>query len=106
MGVGGGGTNFNYSKKRGVVIFSHFCSNLSIIHLLYRQGDEVWEQVRVSRVPGHEARLDCKGRFEVNTWFFSQFVEIPRGSIIVCFLSLLSNAGLNLSPFEIGPLCP
>jgi hypothetical protein len=35
-------------------------------------------------------------------WFLNQFVEIPWRSIIVCYLSLSANAGLNLPPFEIS----
>ncbi len=34
--------------------------------------------------------------------FLNQFVEIPRRSIIVCFLSLLLKDGLNPPPFEIS----
>ncbi len=33
--------------------------------------------------------------------FLNQFVEIPRKSIIVCFLSLSAKASLNLPTFEI-----
>ncbi len=33
---------------------------------------------------------------EGHNWLFNQFVEIPRRSIIVSFLSLLAKAGLNL----------
>ncbi len=85
------------AKSAHVVFFSHFCSILSIIHIFYRQGDEIWEQMRVSRVPRHAARLDSQGRFEVSShnWFSNQFIEIHRRSIIVCFLSLSAKAGLN-----------
>ncbi len=38
--------------------------------------------------------------------FLNQFDEIPRRSLIVCFLSLLPRAGLNLPPFEISCLWP
>jgi hypothetical protein len=38
---------------------------------------------------------------EGHNWFLSHFVEIPRRSIMVCFLSLSAKAGLNLPPFEI-----
>jgi hypothetical protein len=39
---------------------------------------------------------------EGHKWFLNQFVEIPRRSIIVCFLSLSAKAGWNLSQFEIS----
>ncbi len=37
-----------------------------------------------------------------HNWVLNQFVEIPRRSIIFCFLSLSAKAGFNLSPFEIS----
>jgi hypothetical protein len=39
---------------------------------------------------------------EGQNWFLNQFVQIPRRSIIVCFLFLSKKAGLNLPPFEIS----
>ncbi len=39
---------------------------------------------------------------EWHNLFLKQFVEIPRRSIIVCFLSLSANAGRNLPTFEIS----
>ncbi len=33
--------------------------------------------------------------WKVNNWFLNHFIEIPRRSIITCFLSLLTKAGLN-----------
>jgi hypothetical protein len=39
---------------------------------------------------------------EGHNWFLNHFVEIPRKSIIVCFLNLLAKAGLNLLPLEIS----
>jgi hypothetical protein len=36
--------------------------------------------------------------------FLNRFAEVPHRSIIVCFLSLLAKAGLNLPPFEINCL--
>jgi hypothetical protein len=39
---------------------------------------------------------------EGQNWFLNKYDEIPRRSIIVCFVSLSAKAGLNLPPFEIS----
>ncbi len=39
---------------------------------------------------------------EGHNWGLNQFFEIPRRSIVVCFLSLLTKGVLNLPPFKIA----
>jgi hypothetical protein len=45
------------------------------------------------------AETPCLGGTYTN-WVLNQFVVITQRSIIVCFLSLFAEAGLNLPPFE------
>jgi hypothetical protein len=55
-------------------------------------------------IPYHSASIACsrESLMEGHNSFLNQFVEIPRRSIIVFFLSLLAKPGLHLLPFEIN----
>jgi hypothetical protein len=71
--------------------------------LLYLPGKIKEEEEEL--LDGTRAR-SLESLMEGHNWFLSQFVEIPRRSIVVCFLSLSAKAGLNLTLFEINSSCP
>ena len=49
-----------------------------------------------------EPARSLESLMEGHNWFLTQFVEIPRWSIIDSFISLSAKAGLYLPPFEIS----
>jgi len=61
-----------------------FTGTISVFLWLYAY---IWAYSLESLMDGHN-------------WFLNQFVEIPRRSIMVCFLSLSAKAGLNFPTFD------
>jgi hypothetical protein len=68
-----------------------------------KRTEAIWDTGSLTAAEIYKAR-SLESLAEGYNMFLNQFFEIPRRLqyIIVCFLSLSANAGLNLPPFEIS----
>jgi hypothetical protein len=97
-----------YEKKTKSLLI--FVSNiLTLMYILANHCSRVrWSTVTCTEpLPPPTAKMSLfrslESLMEGHNWFYKQFVEILRVIyIIVYFLSLLTKAGLNLTPFEIS----
>ncbi len=79
-----------------------FCVTLVFLPVLFSLPRSYFVAVFLCRVFYFSGARSLENLVEGHNWFLNQFVEIPRRSVIVCFLSLSAKAGLNLSSFEIS----
>ncbi len=81
---------------RGETVVTHSRNYRFLRVLIFTPTAEKMQLYKIYRAHSFESRI------EGHNLFLNQFVEIPRRSIIVCFLSLLVKDGLNLPPIEIS----
>ncbi len=86
------------------VLYDVNCILVSIVNFIHLLFSMCWigqELVLSATDLGYGLRAhNSESLVEVHSWFFNQFVWIPRRSIIVWFLSLLAKAGLNCTLTE------